>query len=65
MSFKIESQSSYQAEDLKFTVNLKNWTESEILINVNFEYPELVSNGKSLYDKLKFEILNKTLFKSQ
>jgi hypothetical protein len=43
MDFYIEPYSNYLQEDLKFSVNLKNWTEIGIYIQINFAYPELVS----------------------
>lgn len=64
MNFQIESNSNYLKEELRFTVNLKNWTSNEVQIQINFTYPELISKGKQSYDKLNIKILNQTLFKS-
>ena len=55
MDFQIDVNSNYQQEELNFSVNLQNWTSSEIQIQLNFSHPELVSQGKSVYDKLNIK----------
>ena len=43
MDFNLQVQSNYLREELEFTVNLKNFTSSEISIKIEFKHPELIS----------------------
>ncbi len=46
MDFSIEIKSNYDKEELEFEQKLKNWTYSEIQVQLNFTNPELISQGK-------------------
>jgi hypothetical protein len=63
MDFSIDIQSNYLQKELEFSQKLKNWTTNEILIQLNFTYPELISQGKSYYDKLNIIFKKASLFR--
>lgn len=46
---------------LNFSLELRNWTESNITLNLDFEYPLLVSNGLTP-DRLTIDYFNESIY---
>ena len=57
-------KSDMETEDIKYFLNIKNWTESSFEISINFTDPMIISQGE-FRDECKMVIKNPYLFVSK
>ena len=61
MEVKFDIKSDVNISQIQYTLKLKNWTEWQIKIGIDFENPLLISQGKDR-DEISIEIKDKNLF---
>ena len=64
MSFEFLLKSDQDPSNFKYDLFIKNWTETGMVLHINFTDPLIVSQGK-LFDEALIKVKNRNLFVSQ